>query len=73
MIFAAEPKRWISVTAPPRPSSACWMRLPPRGTGLASGDSGAAKVGIALEPEFHHRGFGGPLMLEALRATGRSR
>lgn len=47
-------------------AGACWMRLLPPGTGLASVDAGTPQLGIALEPPFQRRGFGKPLMLEAL-------
>ena len=42
------------------------MRLLPTGTGLASVDHTTPQLGIALEPQYQHRGFGKPLMLEAL-------
>jgi ribosomal protein S18 acetylase RimI-like enzyme len=47
-------------------AGACWMRLLPLGTGLASVDPSTPQLGIALEPEYQHKGFGRPLMLEAL-------
>jgi ribosomal protein S18 acetylase RimI-like enzyme len=49
-----------------RDAGACWMRLLAPGTGLASVDPTTPQLGIALEPEYQHRGFGKPLMLEAL-------
>lgn len=52
-----------------RDAGACWVRLLPEGTGLASVDASTPQLGIALEPEFQHRGFGRPLMLETLRAA----
>lgn len=55
-----------------RDAGACWMRLLPPGTGLASVDSGTPQLGIALEPEFQHRGFGRPLMREALARAARA-
>jgi ribosomal protein S18 acetylase RimI-like enzyme len=47
-------------------AGACWMRLLPEGAGLASVDSRTPQLGIALDPPFQHRGFGAPLMMEAL-------
>jgi GNAT superfamily N-acetyltransferase len=49
---------------------ACWMRLLPVGVGLASIDTQTPQLGIALEPQFQHKGHGRPLMLEALRVAG---
>jgi ribosomal protein S18 acetylase RimI-like enzyme len=48
------------------------MRLLPLGTGLASVDPTTPQLGIALEPEYQHKGFGKPLMLEALAAAARA-
>jgi ribosomal protein S18 acetylase RimI-like enzyme len=53
-------------------AGACWMRLLPLGVGLASVDETTPQLGIALEPEFQRRGYGRPLMLEALAAAGRA-
>lgn len=50
-------------------AGACWMRLLPEGVGLASVDAQTPQLGIALEPAFQHRGWGGPLMLDALAAA----
>lgn len=50
-------------------AGACWMRLLPAGTGLASIDDRTPQLGIALEPAFRHRGHGAPLMRAALRAA----
>lgn len=50
-------------------AGACWMRLLPPGTGLASVDARTPQLGIALEPQFQHKGHGRPLMLEALKAA----
>lgn len=50
-------------------AGACWARLLPVGVGLASVDAHTPQLGIALEPEFQHRGYGRALMLEALRAV----
>jgi GNAT superfamily N-acetyltransferase len=47
-------------------AGACWMRLLPLGTGLASVNPTTPQLGIALEPEYQRKGFGKPLMLEAL-------
>jgi ribosomal protein S18 acetylase RimI-like enzyme len=51
---------------------ACWMRLLPEGVGLAYVDERTPQLGIALEPAFQHKGFGGKLMLAALAAAGSS-
>jgi ribosomal protein S18 acetylase RimI-like enzyme len=48
------------------------MRLLPVGVGLASIDTQTPQLGIALEPQFQHTGYGRPLMLEALRTAGLS-
>ena len=50
-------------------AGACWIRLLPHGVGLASIDETTPQLGIALDPEFQHRGHGQPLMLEALGAA----
>ena len=51
-------------------AGACWMRMLPAGTGLASVDPTTPQLGIALDLLYQHRGFGRQLMLEALaRAT----
>ncbi|WP_418318963.1 GNAT family N-acetyltransferase [Piscinibacter sakaiensis] len=50
-------------------AGACWMRLLPLGVGLASVDETTPQLGIALEPEYQHRGIGGPMMLAALDAA----
>ncbi len=50
-------------------AGACWLRMLPVGVGLASIDDATPQLGIALEPEFRQRGFGRPLMLEALAAA----
>ncbi len=52
-----------------RDAGACWMRLLPLGVGLASFDAVTPQLGIALFPEFQHRGIGQPLMLAALAAA----
>ena len=54
-------------------AGACWLRLLPDGTGLGFVDAATPQLGMALEPAFQHKGFGRPLMLEALagaRAAG---
>jgi ribosomal protein S18 acetylase RimI-like enzyme len=48
---------------------ACWMRLLPEGVGLAYVDERTPQLGIALEPAFQHKGYGGKLMLAALAAA----
>ena len=50
-------------------AGACWVRLLPVGTGLASVDAATPQLGIALEPAFQRQGYGQPLMLEALKAA----
>ena len=53
-------------------AGACWLRLLPAGVGLGSVDAETPQLGIALEPEFQHKGYGRPLMLEALEAAARA-
>ncbi len=48
---------------------ACWMRLLAPGVGLASVDATTPQLGIAIEPEFQHRGIGEPLLRAALDAA----
>ncbi len=55
-----------------RDAGACWGRLLPLGVGLASVDEVTPQLGIALEHDFQHKGFGRPLMLEALAAARRA-
>lgn len=50
-------------------AGACWMRCVPDGQGLAWVDAHTPQLGIALEPEFQHRGHGAPLMRAALDAA----
>ena len=50
-------------------AGACWMRLLPRGVGLASVDDSTPQLGIALDPPYQHRGHGRPLMEAALGAA----
>lgn len=50
-------------------AGACWMRLLPEGVGLAYVDMRTPQLGIALEPEFQHKGHGRPMMLAALDAA----
>lgn len=50
-------------------AGACWMRRCTAGTGFAYVDDSTPQLGIALEPEWQHRGFGRPLMLAALAAA----
>lgn len=52
---------------------ACWMRSLRDGQGMGYLDDETPQLGIALFPEFQHRGYGEPLMraaLEAARAHG---
>lgn len=53
-------------------AGACWMRVLPVGTGLASVDPITPQLGIALDLGFQHKGFGKPLMLEALARAARA-
>jgi ribosomal protein S18 acetylase RimI-like enzyme len=55
-----------------RDAGACWIRLLPVGVGLASVDAVTPQLGIALLPEFQHRGIGQPLMLAALEAANKA-
>ena len=50
-------------------AGACWMRLLQMGVGLASIDTQTPQLGIALLPEYQHKGFGRPLMQAALKAA----
>jgi ribosomal protein S18 acetylase RimI-like enzyme len=49
-----------------RDIGACWMRRLPPNVGLAHVDADTPQLGIALMPAWQHRGFGAPLMREAL-------
>ena len=51
------------------PVGACWMRLLPEGVGLASIDATTPQLGIALEPPYQRRGFGGIRMRGGLAAA----
>ena len=53
-------------------AGACWSRLLPVGAGLAFTDAETPQLGIALEPEFQHKGYGRPLLLETLGAAARA-
>src|SRR5580692_9590833 len=50
-------------------AGACWMRLLPLGTGLASVDEVTPQLGIALLPQFQRQGIGRLMMLAALDAA----
>jgi ribosomal protein S18 acetylase RimI-like enzyme len=50
-------------------AGACWMRLVQGRQGLAYIDDETPQLGIALEPEFQHRGIGKPMMKAALAAA----
>jgi ribosomal protein S18 acetylase RimI-like enzyme len=52
-----------------RDAGACWMRLLPEGVGLAYVDAHTPQLGIALEPDFQRKGYGGKLMPAALAAA----
>jgi ribosomal protein S18 acetylase RimI-like enzyme len=47
-------------------AGACWMRLLPADVGAAFVDEATPQLGIALEPQYQHRGYGGSLMMAAL-------
>ncbi len=51
-----------------KPAGACWMCLV-AGRGLSHIDDATPQLGIALFPEFQHRGYGEPLMRAALGAA----
>lgn len=53
-------------------AGACWMRLLPAGVGLGSMDAQTPQLGIALMPDYQHRGHGRPLMQAALTAAGQA-
>lgn len=53
-------------------AGACWMRVLPPGIGFAYVDASTPQLGIALEPEYQHKGYGRPLMLEALACAARA-
>ena len=53
-------------------AGACWVRLLPVGVGMAFVDAETPQLGIALEPEFQHQGFGRPLMSATLNAAARA-
>lgn len=50
-------------------AGACWMRLLPQGVGLAFVNERTPQLGIALEPQFQHRGYGTKLLCAALKAA----
>jgi ribosomal protein S18 acetylase RimI-like enzyme len=54
-------------------AGACWLRLLPEGIGLGYIDPHTPQLGIALDTSFQHKGYGQPLMLEALAAARRSK
>src|SRR6476659_7576010 len=41
-------------------AGACWIRLLPVGVGLASIDAQTPQLGIALLPQYQHKGYGRP-------------
>lgn len=53
-------------------AGACWVRLLPAGVGLAWVDEQTPQLGIALEPEYQHKGFGRPLLQETLQAVAKA-
>jgi len=50
-------------------AGACWVRLLPEGVGLGYVDARTPQLGIALLPQYQHRGLGEPLMRAALDAA----
>ena len=48
------------------------MRVLPPGTGPASVDAVTPQLGIALEPDYPHKGHGKPLLREALPCAARA-
>lgn len=50
-------------------AGACWVRLLPRGVGLASIDEATPQLGIALEAAHQRKGYGRSLMQAALAAA----
>lgn len=50
-------------------AGACWMRQIPDGQGLAWIDAATPQLGIALEPQYQHRGIGAQLMRATLSAA----
>ena len=59
----------VVAVADGRDIGACWMRLLPAGVGLAYVDEHTPQLGIALEPEFQRRGYGGTLLAAGLAAA----
>ena len=59
----------VVATVDGRDAGACWMRLLPEGVGLAYVDAHTPQLGIALEPDFQRKGYGGKLMPAALAAA----
>jgi len=53
-------------------AGACWLRVLPQGVGLASIDEKTPQLGIALQPEYQHRGIGSRLMPETLSRAWRA-
>ncbi len=53
-------------------AGACWLRVLPPGVGLASIDEKTPQLGIALQPEYQHRGIGSRLMPETLSRAWRT-
>ena len=53
-------------------AGACWVRLLPAGVGLAWVDEQTPQLGIALEPEYQHKGFGRPLLQETLQTVAKA-
>ena len=51
------------------PMGACWMRLITGRAGLGYVDDQTPQLGIALFPQYQHRGHGEPLMRAALQAA----
>ena len=59
----------LGKTSDGKPMGAAWMRLIRHGEGLAYVDEETPQLGIAVLPEFQHRGHGEVLMRAALKAA----
>ena len=53
----------------PTAAGACWMRLIKGGIGLGYVDDDTPQLGIAVFPQYQHRGYGEQLMKAALLAA----
>ena len=50
-------------------AGACWLRLVTGGAGLAYVDEHTPQLGIALSPEYQHKGYGRSLLRTSLQAA----